>query len=237
MIKIVILNPHQQSKEELKSIITYLQSIVVSQTSNLPQITDTPVAEITLKKPLFENKTTPNASYTTGELVETTSLTDFKSLEDSYRTYSEAKLNKAIEKPIEDNEELDSTGMPWDASIHSRKKTKTVNGTWRMLRNADPIKVTQVKGTTLIEEELIPAPPSFTKKTLKNPEDKTAFMNFMSKITEAVKNKKLTHKQIAEAVNIAGVSSVADVACNLEALPMIMMLLDRMLSGESISDD
>lgn len=33
--------------------------------------------------------------------------------------------------------ELDKDGMPWDARIHSAKKTKIANGTWKTLRGVD----------------------------------------------------------------------------------------------------
>lgn len=47
-----------------------------------------------------------------------------------------------------DGVELDTRGLPWDARIHSRTKTKLANGQWKIMRGIDDAKV------TLIENEL-----------------------------------------------------------------------------------
>lgn len=40
--------------------------------------------------------------------------------------------------------DVDSAGLPWDARIHSEKKTTKTDGTWRLRRNLDPAFVQQV---------------------------------------------------------------------------------------------
>jgi hypothetical protein len=42
--------------------------------------------------------------------------------------------------------ELDATGLPWDARIHSRTKSKTNAGNWTAKRGVDPSTVTKVEG-------------------------------------------------------------------------------------------
>lgn len=39
--------------------------------------------------------------------------------------------------------ELDSAGLPWDARIHSKNKTKTQDGKWKKSRGVDPAYVTE----------------------------------------------------------------------------------------------
>ena len=41
--------------------------------------------------------------------------------------------------------EVDSTGLPWDARIHSGKKTKTAAGAWRAMKGVDASLVTAVE--------------------------------------------------------------------------------------------
>jgi hypothetical protein len=41
--------------------------------------------------------------------------------------------------------ELDVRGLPWDARIHSRGKSKLANGQWKLARGIDPNLVTQVE--------------------------------------------------------------------------------------------
>jgi len=41
--------------------------------------------------------------------------------------------------------EVDSTGLPWDARIHSGKKTKTASGAWRAVKGVDANLVTAVE--------------------------------------------------------------------------------------------
>ncbi len=40
---------------------------------------------------------------------------------------------------------LDVEGIPWDARIHTKAKTKLVKGTWKLIRNVDTTLVAQVK--------------------------------------------------------------------------------------------
>jgi hypothetical protein len=47
-------------------------------------------------------------------------------------------------KPVQ-TAELDVEGMPWDARIHSRTKSKYANGTWKIKREVPPALVAQVK--------------------------------------------------------------------------------------------
>lgn len=55
--------------------------------------------------------------------------------------------------------EIDSEGLPWDARIHSEKKSKIANGTWRLKRGIDPAQVELVK-SELKAVAAIPAPPA-----------------------------------------------------------------------------
>lgn len=41
--------------------------------------------------------------------------------------------------------ELDARGLPWDARIHARTKSKTANGQWKNARNVDAAEVTRIE--------------------------------------------------------------------------------------------
>lgn len=67
--------------------------------------------------------------------------------------------NPFSKPPVTASVEVDSNGLPWDARIHSRTKSKNSNGAWKLMRGIDP----QLVKT--IEDELravmsIPVPPA-----------------------------------------------------------------------------
>lgn len=41
--------------------------------------------------------------------------------------------------------ELDSEGLPWDSRIHSSSRGKIANGTWKLMRGGDPVRVEAIK--------------------------------------------------------------------------------------------
>lgn len=58
------------------------------------------------------------------------------------------------------DEELDSDGKPWDATIHSETRAKNKDGTWRNRRNRKNVEVkTAIPGLEAITPHSVPAPP------------------------------------------------------------------------------
>ena len=53
----------------------------------------------------------------------------------------------ALETPTNPNAELDIEGLPWDARIHTIKKTKVTSGTWKVKRGCNPDMVHAVKAS------------------------------------------------------------------------------------------
>jgi len=58
------------------------------------------------------------------------------------------------------DEELDSDGKPWDATIHSETRAKNQDGTWRNRRRTKNVEVKQaIPGLEAITPNSVPAPP------------------------------------------------------------------------------
>ena len=75
---------------------------------------------------------------------------------------------KAAEEPAQDNAEVDVTGTPWDARIHSGTKSKNSDGTWRKMRGVSDAKFNAVmaelkgaKPAPVVEQKSEPAPSVF----------------------------------------------------------------------------
>lgn len=56
--------------------------------------------------------------------------------------------------------ELDIEGLPWDVRVHTIKKTKNKNGTWKNKRGADKALVAQVKAELFASVQKAPNPPA-----------------------------------------------------------------------------
>jgi len=68
------------------------------------------------------------------------------------------------ENPPPMDEELDSDGKPWDATVHSESRAKNVDGTWRKRRNTKNVEVkAAIPGLEAITPNSVPAPPAERK--------------------------------------------------------------------------
>ena len=90
------------------------------------------------------------------EVVAETKLVREPFTQTSGRAECEAPVNSASEvientltrpavKEVALNTELDTEGIPWDARIHTKAKTKVAAGTWKLIRGVDKALVVQVK--------------------------------------------------------------------------------------------
>jgi hypothetical protein len=62
------------------------------------------------------------------------------------------------------DEDFDSDGVMWDATVHSESRAKNVDGTWRKRRNTKNVEVkAAIKGLEAITPNSVPAPPAERK--------------------------------------------------------------------------
>ena len=109
MIKIEIVNPHEIPKDVLRRTAEYLLACGGDELVAAPPVAVPP--------PPVIDQDTP---YAIGAVFN-------------------ERVEVGEDDEVEDSEQdLDSAGRPWDARIHTKVKTKTVNGQWKLLRGVKP---------------------------------------------------------------------------------------------------
>lgn len=109
---------------------------------------------------------------------------------------------------VNDMDELDSAGHPWDPEKHSANKSKLKDGTWRLRRTS---------GGKPKDEKPIPPPPE--NATLA-PEE-ISYKTMM----DALKGKGLTLAQMNELAKQVGVDSIGLLIARQELIPAVLELV------------
>jgi len=131
------------------------------------------------------------------------------------------------------NFELDIDGKQWDEAIHSRTKSKTADGRWKLKRGLDvkaaplppiaPFVAPPVvsSATTPVVAPAAPVVPSLT------------FPEIMARITSAISANRLSRDQVLGMVKEVGLTEIPQLAepQNAALLPSINNLLDAALNG------
>jgi hypothetical protein len=148
------------------------------------------------------------------------------------------------------NVELDVRGLPWDARIHSRTKSKLANGEWKVARNTDPALVTQVEAelsalvgkpvttatapvTSTVTATLAPVPPAVNNATVPTPPQPGALTlpDFMRKVSELITAGRLPQNEFIAILNAQGLASTTDIMPNQDKLPAINAAVDAFING------
>jgi hypothetical protein len=136
--------------------------------------------------------------------------------------------------------DVDARGLPWDARIHSREKTKLVNGNWKNKRGVDE-NLLQTVEAQLAQAMAIPAasspapsvsvpvpPPTPTPPVLPTaaPTATSAspsepFPDLMKLIVSATTQNKLTQAQVNEVINAHGFAVLPLVSSRPDLIPAI----------------
>ena len=149
--------------------------------------------------------------------------------------------------------EVDVAGLPWDGRIHSRSKSKTKDGLWRVQRGLHDSVYEKVMAE-LKQTMAVPLPPSFAKPEIVvpiaplTPADIAAmspinppisaptvprevtFNDFILKVTMASNSGKIDRASIGALVNKHGVPSIALLANRPDLLPAINAEFDRLVA-------
>lgn len=198
MIKIEIVNPHEMSKDVLRRTAEYLLACGGDELIAAP--VPTPPIAVPPAPAIDEN--TPFAINVT-----------FDQAEDEPE--SELEIPTA---------ELDSAGRPWDARIHTKVKTKTVNGQWKLLRGVKPALVKQVQAeqdkSKPTQKNVVPPPPA-----------QTTFPMVMERITNAIRAGHLAHSDIVKIVNDLGVASIPMIQSRPDLFDLVIDHIEAKING------
>lgn len=128
--------------------------------------------------------------------------------------------------------DADAAGLPWDARIHSRTKSKNIDGTWKLMRGVNPATVKAVKdelqqrtaspaiytghvpGTPVVVPGIPPAPVSVATVA--------DFPSLMTKATQSIEAGLITPDRILQIVKEMGLNSLAAVATRPELISIVM---------------
>ena len=125
-------------------------------------------------------------------------------------------------RPVKNGVELDVNGLPWDARIHSRTKSKNANGTWKLQRGVDLKKVDEISQTL---KATIDLPPVDTTA----PAEGMDFGGLMKKITGLIQQGKLDKAKVAEAVKSVGIPSLPLLPTRPDLIPAVSLYIDNLV--------
>jgi hypothetical protein len=154
-----------------------------------------------------------------------------------------------------DPEELDAVGLPWDARIHSRTKSKTSDGKWRYQRGVHDHVITRVEaelklntGTpqaleapayklppTPVPAAVAPPPPYVPPAPVAPLIDlmapKADFPTFMSKVTSLNQTGKIDRERVVLIIQQFGIPNIPSVATRPDLIPAIMKAIDDVVGA------
>jgi hypothetical protein len=134
--------------------------------------------------------------------------------------------------PTEINTEVDARGMPWDARIHSRTKSKTAAGNWKAQRGIAPSLVKQIETESGINPtEPVKKPEDVFKQAQAIEEAENPFPKFMSDVTALANTGKIGFRRVIELVQSCGVPNIASVSARPDLIPEIMAKIQDDMAG------
>lgn len=149
-------------------------------------------------------------------------------------------------KPAINTGEVDSTGLPWDARIHSSKKTTNKDGSWKARKNIDAAVVAAVTaelraipGVAAAPPPPAPPPPATAPVVIPPPPATVAapaapapandFVGVMQKITAGLSSGKLDQAKVSAALASVGLKQPLDLNSNPAQIPAVAAYLDAVM--------
>lgn len=219
MLEIKITDPHLMDKIQLRKLGTFLFVLAGDEISAAPMPTS-PV----LTSDALDELTERVVAETTGKMPAPA---------------------KPLYTPEELNNPFDTVGMPWDARIHSRERSKNDDGTWRRKRGVTPAKVLEVEAELRNSIVRAPAMPFATPVPVGEPVTATltpppptplieetealTFPQLVMKAQVAMSNGKLTKEELNEILSSFQMTSLAQVSTKPELISTIATLIDAKL--------
>lgn len=123
-------------------------------------------------------------------------------------------------QPVSDDEDVDIAGVRWDARIHTRTRSKTFDGRWKIQRGISQKVVDTVLGSTMPVMVIPPDDPIA---------DEIDYPGLMRKITQAVGAGKLTHVQVASILKEVGAPPLPTLGARPDLIPRISAIIDNFI--------
>lgn len=151
--------------------------------------------------------------------------------------------------------ELDINGLPWDARIHSREKTKLASGAWKYKRGvpSDTLAAVEAELGQLMNVPVSPplltaaviVPPPPTATTVPPPPASIAppanpsnplepFVKLMTKVSSAIADGKITAAAVSAIVNANGVASIGLMSSRLDLIPQVEAAIDATIAAGTV---
>lgn len=150
--------------------------------------------------------------------------------------------------------ELDVNGLPWDARIHSREKTKIVAGSWKYKRGVpeNTVKAVEAELRQLMQlpaaqtaplptvaaivpppptATIVPPPPASTAPPANPSNPLESFVKLMTKFSSAIAEGKITLQRVTEIVNAHGIASIGLMSSRLDLIPQVEAEIDATIAA------
>lgn len=147
--------------------------------------------------------------------------------------------------------EVDARGLPWDARIHSREKTKLVNGNWKNKRGVDENLLQQVEAelaqVMAIPASSSPAPSASVPLPPQTPTPPAAptdapsattaspssepFPELMKLIVSATTAGKITQAEVTEAIQKHGFAVLPMLAARPDLIPTVQAEIEAKITA------
>lgn len=250
MLKIELTDPHTLPTQTLIETATYLMKLAGIEL--LPKPKELSLAAISPPEPDTVHKS--YMELRNSDFSEDSRSTTVSELPpQTHNPFAKQPVIDTPPAPVfqKSNIEIDCNGLPWDGRIHSRTKTKTTDGAWKLARGVDMKKVGEV--TRELEAIMaIPAPvdsasvnsrlaeippaPVVPRPPVTQPSADPiqplveTFTTLMNKITELVTAGRLNQAQVVKACQSAGIPSLPLVGTRPDLIPQISANIDLLVS-------
>jgi hypothetical protein len=135
---------------------------------------------------------------------------------------------------------VDSSGLPWDARIHSASRSLNADGTWRAKRGLNGDAKVEV------EKELqqvmsipaptpVPPPPAPVSAVVVDPEieQRQAFMNLIGRTSAALAAGKIKEDQITKICTSVGIANLPLLGLRLDLIPQVAPMIDGIIAAQA----
>lgn len=126
-------------------------------------------------------------------------------------------------EPTTGDDDVDISGIRWDARIHTRTRSKTFDGRWKIQRGIPQSVIDTVLGSSTQDAPVMVTPPDDPIA------DEIDYPELMRKITQAVGAGKLTHVQIANILKEVGAPPLPTLGARPDLIPRIAAIIDNFI--------
>lgn len=142
-----------------------------------------------------------------------------------------SEVSSKFETLKPENFDLDIDGKPWDELIHSRTKSKTADGRWKLKRGIEVKTAPLPPVAPFVAPPSVPVPPVVSLVAPVTPT--LTFPAIMARITSAISTNSLSRDRVLGMIKEVGLVEIPQLAepQNAALLPAINNLLDAALNG------